>query len=165
MQPGFHHGLLGPGPVIDRRRTVRRSRAELVWLRGLRLRPGLEVALLDLSAGGALVETRSRLRPGGRAVLRLTSASGSWNVSGEVLRSWVAALEPERGVVYRGALVFDEALECPGLGADGPEDALAMPAAGQQLPAARTARSGASGQGPDPLGFRPERPDGTLFET
>ena len=111
-------GTLSRERMPDRRRAVRRRRAELVWLRGLRLRPGLEVVLVNLSIGGALVETPSRLRPGGRAALRLTGAAGSWTVSGYVSRSWVAALERERGVVYRGALVFDEALVLPGLGSD-----------------------------------------------
>ena len=83
------------------------------WLRGLRLRPGTDVALLNLSAGGALVETTTRLRPGARTVLRLTGVVGSWTVSGLVSRSWVAAVTHEQGVMYRGALVFDEAIDFP----------------------------------------------------
>ncbi len=113
-------GAVGPGPSPDRRRAIRKNRAELSWLCGLRLRPGLDVALVNLSAGGALVETPTRLRPGGRTVLRLTGAAGSWTVSGCVLRSWVAAIEPEHGVVYRGALVFDEALDLSAAGDAGP---------------------------------------------
>lgn len=97
----------------DRRRAVRRGRAELSWLLDLRLRPGLDVVLVNLSAGGALVETPTRLRPGTRALLWVHAAAGSWTVSGLVARCWVAALEPERGVVYRGALVFDEAQDLP----------------------------------------------------
>ena len=73
---------------------------------------------MNLSAGGALVETPTWLRPGARTVLRLTGVSGSWTVSGSVSRSWVAAIEPEHGVVYRGALVFDEALDLPWAGTD-----------------------------------------------
>ena len=106
-------GALTQGPVPDRRRAIRKQRAELSWLLGLRLQPGLEVALVNLSTGGALVETPTRLRPGVRAVLRLTDAAGSWTVSGLVSRSWVSALAREHGVVYRGAVVFDEAIDLP----------------------------------------------------
>ena len=111
-------GTLRQGRTPDRRRAIRRTRAELSWLRELGLRPGLDVALVDLSAGGALVETRTLLRPGARTVLRLTGAAGSWTVSGSVSRSWVAAVEREHGVMYRGALVFDEALDLAGAGTD-----------------------------------------------
>ena len=104
---------LNQGRTPDRRRAIRKRRTELSWLRGLRLRPGLDVALVNLSSGGALVETPTRLRPGARTVLQLTGAAGRWTVSGLVLRSWVAAVTREHGVVYRGALVFDEAIDLP----------------------------------------------------
>jgi len=51
-------------------------------------------------------------------VLRLTSTARVWTVSGAVSRSWVAAVERERGVVYRGAVQFDNALDLPGTGTD-----------------------------------------------
>ena len=104
-------GALGPTP--DRRRAIRKEPAELPWLRELRLRPGLDAVLVNLSAGGALVETPTRLRPGTHTVLRLIGAGASWTVPGSVSRAWVAAIEPAHGVVYRGALVFDEAFDLP----------------------------------------------------
>ena len=113
-------GTVGQGLSPDRRRAIRRKRAELSWLWGLRLWPGLDVALVNLSAGGALVETPTCLRPGTRTVLRLTGVAGSWTVSGSVSRSWVATIGPEHGVVYRGALVFDKALDLPAVCRDGP---------------------------------------------
>ena len=106
-------GAVAHGASPDRRRTIRRQRTELSWLRQLRLRPGLDVALVNLSAGGALVETSTRLRPGARTLVRLTGVSGSWTVSSLVSRSWVAAIDAKQGLVYRGALVFDKALDPP----------------------------------------------------
>ena len=106
-------GTLRQGRTPERRRAIRKRRAELPWLRGLRLRPGLDVALVNLSAGGALVETPTRLRLGARTALRLTGTAGSWTVSGHVSRSWVATVAREHGVLYRGALVFDEAIDLP----------------------------------------------------
>ena len=102
-------GALAP----DRRRAIRRKRTELSWLRELRLRPGLDAVLVNLSAGGALVETPTRLRPGIHTVLLLTGAGASWTVPALVSRAWVAAIEPVHGVVYRGVLVFDEAFDLP----------------------------------------------------
>jgi len=110
-------GTVGQGPSPGRRRAIRRKRAEL-W--GLRLCPGLDAALVNLSAGGVLVETPTRLRPGARTVLRLTGVAGSWTVSGSVSRSWVAAFGPEHGVVNRSALVFDKPLDLPAVCREGP---------------------------------------------
>lgn len=113
-------GAVVQGPAPDRRRTIRRKRAELSWLGGLRLRPGLDVALVNLSAGGALVESPTRLRPGARTILRLTGVAGSWTVASLVSRSWVAAIDDQQGVVYRSALVFDKALDPPAAADEGP---------------------------------------------
>jgi hypothetical protein len=104
----------------DRRRDIRRVRVDLPWLRELRLRPCRDVTLVNLSACGALVETPRCLRPNARMEVRLTGVVRTWTVSGSVTRSWVAAVEPERGVVYRGALAFDEVLDLPGAGTDRP---------------------------------------------
>ena len=105
---------LTSGPAVERRRHIRRPAAELGWLRAARLRPGLEAVLVDLSPGGALVETATRLRPGSKAVLQLTATGGELKVSGEVMRAWVSAIVPDRGVLYRGALRFDRRTDLPG---------------------------------------------------
>ena len=97
----------------ERRRHVRRPGTELGWLRGVRLRPGFEAVLTDVSRGGALVETPTRLRPGLKAVLLLTTAGGELRASGEVVRAWVSAIPPDRGVLYRGALRFDRPMTLP----------------------------------------------------
>lgn len=97
----------------ERRRHARRPAAELGWLRSARLRPGLEAVLTDLSHGGALVETTTRLRPGMKTVLQLTTTAGELRAPGEVVRAWVSAILPDRGVVYRGAVRFDRPMEPP----------------------------------------------------
>ena len=97
----------------ERRRHVRRPAAGLGWLRGAHLRPGLEVVLADLSRGGALVETPARLRPGMKTVLLLTTADGTLQASGVVVRAWVSAIVRDRGVLYRGALRFERPMTLP----------------------------------------------------
>ena len=97
----------------ERRRHVRRAVADLGWSRAARLRPGLEAAVMDLSHGGARVETGTRLRPGMKTVLQLTTTDGESRVSGEVVRAWVSAIHADRGVLYSGALRFDQAMALP----------------------------------------------------
>ena len=100
----------------ERRRHVRRPAADPAWLRGARPGPGLDAALLDLSPGGALVETATRLRPGMKTVLLGKLSIGERRAPGEVVRAWVAAIQPDRGVLYRGAVRFDRPMDPPETG-------------------------------------------------
>jgi hypothetical protein len=77
------------------------------WRRDGLLRPGQEVRLLNVSRGGALVESHTRLLPGTRADLQLSGAHRK-TVRGRVERCRVAGLDPVR---YQGAIVFESALE------------------------------------------------------
>jgi hypothetical protein len=92
--------------VTERRRD---TRARHAWLRAVRatLRPGCLVALVDLSASGALVQGGRPLRPGARVHLQVTSGSRSTAVAAHVLRCAVWALDPATGVTYQGALRFE----------------------------------------------------------
>lgn len=100
----------------ERRRHVRRPAADLEWLRGARLRPGLDAALSDISPGGARVETAARLRPGVKTALHLKTRNDERRASGEVVRAWVSAIRPDGGVVYGGAVRFDRPIDLPGTG-------------------------------------------------
>ncbi len=62
--------------------------------------------MVNVSEGGALVESPTRLTPGARAELQLFGGT-RWHVRGRVERCRVAGLEPLR---YEGAIVFDEPL-------------------------------------------------------
>ncbi len=97
----------------DRRRSLRRTDARWPW-RGARLRPGRDVVLLDIGDGGALVEASSRMLPGTAVVLQLLMPEGAQCIRGRVLRCEVSALDPHRGVRYRGALRFDESPDLAG---------------------------------------------------
>jgi hypothetical protein len=75
------------------------------------LRPGCAVAVIDLSAGGALVQASRPLRPGARVHLRLETARRTFSVAAHVLRCAVWSLDPDDGVTYRGALQFADRCE------------------------------------------------------
>jgi hypothetical protein len=93
----------------DRRRAVRRSAREH-RLVAARLRPGYDVSVIDVSAGGALIESARRLLPNSRVELHLQSERGVAEcVRGHVVRCFVSRLRPD-AVRYRGAIAFDHRL-------------------------------------------------------
>jgi hypothetical protein len=94
-------------PVIDRRRDARFGRDAVPDVRAT-LRPGCVVAIVNLSAGGALVEAPRPLRPGGRVQVQLVTGRDTISINAHILRCAVWALHPEDGVVYRGALRFEQ---------------------------------------------------------
>ena len=100
--------------VNERRSWRRRGREDCHWLSQARLRHGLELRVLNLGPGGALVEAPARLLPGSRVELHLTAPGWGWCAGARVLRCQVAALLPEHGVRYRAALQFERPMEPPG---------------------------------------------------
>jgi hypothetical protein len=94
----------------DRRALHRVPPEETPWLPSAILRPGVDVLVLNLSGGGALIESSSRINPGIRTELQLLGESRR-TVRGRIDRCSVAALNPVR---YRGAIVFDERLHWHG---------------------------------------------------
>jgi hypothetical protein len=96
--------------VTDRRRARRRRTVEEHGIVSARVRPGHEVDLIDVSAGGALVEGMRRLSPGALIELYLAAGERCASVRGRVLRCAVVRLKPT-AVSYRGAIGFDRDLQ------------------------------------------------------
>jgi hypothetical protein len=96
--------------VMDRRHDTR-FLPPLLRLTRATLRPGYVVSLVDLSAGGALVEGPRPLRPGARVHLQVLTDSRVFALVGHVLRCVVWSLDPQAGVTYRGALKFEHRCE------------------------------------------------------
>ena len=76
-----------------------------------RLRLGDRLSLVDVTSSGALVDAGRPLRPGSRVDVQIESERRNGLVTARVLRCSVVAIEPERGVTYRAALVFGEPCE------------------------------------------------------
>jgi hypothetical protein len=93
----------------ERRHHRRHVRPEEHRIASARVRPGYDVSVIDISAGGALVESGHRLMPNARVVLHLRSDQQSEIVRGHVVRCAVARLRAS-AVCYRGAIAFDRQL-------------------------------------------------------
>jgi hypothetical protein len=95
--------------TADRRVTRRRCHPHEHGIVRARVRPGHLATVVDVSAGGVLVETEHRLLPGSSVELQLESESRSEKFRGRVVRCSVVRVRPE-SVSYRGAIAFDRHL-------------------------------------------------------
>jgi len=75
------------------------------------LRPGCLVHVVDLSAGGALVQATRPLRPGSRLHFHLALRDRTFGLVAQVLRCTVWTLDLRKGLTYRGALQFEQRCE------------------------------------------------------
>jgi hypothetical protein len=92
----------------DRRAHPRFPAGELQGLRGARIKCGPHVSLLDLSAGGALLETAVPLQPESEAMLELVGDTRDAVVPFRVVRCQISALDGR--LFYRGACAFSRPL-------------------------------------------------------
>jgi len=97
-------------PVVDRRHDTR-FLPPLLHLTRATLRPGHPVSLVDLSAGGALIQCARPLRPGARVHLQVATDARTVSLNGHVLRCAVWAVDAHAGVTYRGAVKFEHRCE------------------------------------------------------
>ncbi len=91
----------------ERRRDRRRTGVEDHGVLSARIVPGHHARLVDISPGGALVDTPIRLLPGTNVAVRLATRHEQIDIRGEVVRCMVARLAP---LLYRGAVRFDRRL-------------------------------------------------------
>jgi len=107
----------------DRRVHARLTPVELQNPITARMKYGERVTLVDLSEGGALLETSMFLRPDTDLVLELVDprTRDVTDVVSRVLRSQVSGLQG--GITYRGACVFDRPFSHPALSVQPPRRA------------------------------------------
>ncbi len=93
----------------DRRIHERLDPGELGWIREVRLKYGPRVQLLDLSSGGALLQTSVRLKPNTDAVIEIVGSSIE-AIPIRVLRSQLARISGD-AAIYQGACEFKRPLD------------------------------------------------------
>ncbi len=97
----------------ERRGHLRLGADDVRWLRSARLKYGPDVRVLDISAGGILVETDGPLRPDANIVFELSGPTNSILMPSKVLRCRVASFADV--MRYQGACSFKRPLEIPAL--------------------------------------------------
>jgi PilZ domain-containing protein len=93
----------------ERRRTPRHRGVENHGIVSALVRPGHRAMLINISAGGALIESHHRLLPGASIELLVQRHRYRASVRGRVLRSSVVRVRPA-AIWYRGAIGFDSYL-------------------------------------------------------
>ena len=94
-------------PVTDRRIDTRFAWAQ-AGITQATLRPGCAVRVVNVSAGGALVQAGRPLRPGARVHVQLVTSFRVFPLIARVLRCAVWMLDSHDGATYRGALQFEQ---------------------------------------------------------
>lgn len=95
--------------TVERRLSQRRQSIEEHGIVSVRVRPGVEASIVDVSASGVLVETPRRLLPGTAIEIHFERDKRLAAVRGRVLRCAIVRLGPS-SVCYRGAVLFDRHL-------------------------------------------------------
>ena len=104
-----------PPDHTERRRVARRAPHPDETLSRVRLRTGRELAVVDISPHGALVEGVTRLLPGTHVDVHVVTRHGRVLVRTRVVRSIVWQLQADT-VSYRTALEFAAAVDTAGDG-------------------------------------------------
>ncbi len=92
----------------ERRNDRRLSSVDDHGVLSARIVPGHQARLVDISSGGALVDTPVRLLPGTNVEVRFATRHRQIDVRGKVVRCMVTRVAP---LVYRGAVRFDRRLQ------------------------------------------------------
>jgi len=96
----------------ERRVYERHTVSALDWLNEARLKYGPGVSLIDLSVGGAQIETQGhRLHPGSTLVIELAGRHGDFSIPARVIRCHVSQIIPH--ATFRGALEFKRPFALP----------------------------------------------------
>jgi hypothetical protein len=94
----------------ERRIATRVAHEELSWLSDARLAWGTEIALVNISNSGVLLESGSKLAPGSTTELHLIGPVANVVVPVRFIRSEIAKVDPI-GVRYRAAAEFDREID------------------------------------------------------
>lgn len=92
--------------IKDRRKSPRFDASAISSLKVVHQVGGPEVKLINISRGGALIESPMRVAPGSNLTLRLVTAETVYLLYGHVLRCYVSAIG--QTFQYQCSIIFDE---------------------------------------------------------
>ncbi|MCL2877654.1 MAG: hypothetical protein FWF13_02610 [Acidobacteria bacterium] len=93
--------------LIAKRQYARLNPENTPSLKGIALSQGTMARVIDISRGGALIETDVRLCPQSKIGFKVLMAQGDFRITGSVLRSSIKSL---KGPIYQSAIVFENPL-------------------------------------------------------
>ena len=91
----------------------RRPAEECPWITGLRLSPGGEAALGNISTSGLMARCHKRLAPGGAVTVTTTGTFTPSVMKGRVARCEVGGIGKDGAIHYKIGIVFDETVSLP----------------------------------------------------
>jgi len=97
----------------NRRTHLRLSADDVLWLQGVRIKYGADVRVIDISAGGILVETATEIRAETTIVFEVSIAETTQRVPARVLRS--SRVDYDGLTRYQSACAFKRPLAIPGI--------------------------------------------------
>ena len=98
-------------PESNRRLHERLRASDLRWLKSARLKYGADIRVIDISAGGMLLETKKALAPDADVIVELTGPERPILIPSRVLRCRASSLEDI--LTYQGACAFKRPLSIP----------------------------------------------------
>ena len=94
--------------LAAKRQWVRLNPENTPSLKGIALNQGSTARVVDISRGGALIETDVRLCPQTKIGFKVLMEQGDFRITGSVLRSSIKSLQGTP--IYRSAIVFENPL-------------------------------------------------------
>ena len=98
-------------PESNRRLHERLRASDLRWLKSARLKYGADIRVIDISAGGMLLETKKALAPDADVIVELTGPERPILIPSRVLRCRASSLGDI--LTYQGACAFKRPLSIP----------------------------------------------------
>jgi hypothetical protein len=94
--------------VVNHRKTSRYDASAIPSLRNVHLGEGPEINLINISVGGALIETQERMLPGSAVSLKFVTTEKVYFIEGRIIRCNVVSID--KVISYQCAVVFNEDL-------------------------------------------------------
>ena len=91
---------------VNRRKTPRFEASSIPSLKSVHIGEGPEIKLINISTGGALIETQERMSPGSIVSLRVVTTEAVHLLGGRILRCDTSTIG--KGSVFQCAITFNE---------------------------------------------------------
>jgi hypothetical protein len=110
---------------VNRRSHLRISADDVLWLQGVRIKYGADVRVIDISAGGMLIETDTDFTPHSVVVFEVSSPESTLLTPARIVRS--IAITASGTTRYHVACAFKRSLSIPDLVASARTEVTAPP--------------------------------------